>query len=250
MSIKIQSLGHHFGAQVIFKDLSLDLPAGQISVFLGPSGCGKSTLLRLIAGLLPVQEGKIELPKDLLKNAGMVFQEPLLLPWKTASENTCLPLELKKTPDQQRPVKLKEIFSATGLADAEAKFPHELSGGMKMRVSLARALIANPQLLLLDEPFSALDEETREGLQILTRQLFASDHLWAAKKIGVFVTHSITEALFMADQIFVFSKQGKIALHIEGVRGPASEASAEYLNSESFFKLKQLWTPKIREVLK
>jgi NitT/TauT family transport system ATP-binding protein len=198
MLIKALKLTKKYRDQIVFSDLNFSIQQNEFVSILGPSGCGKSTLLKILAGLERTSSGEITQTKDL--NLSVIFQEPRLLPWQTTIENTSLPLTLKKTPD---PGKVKVLLESLGLSQAFAKFPHELSGGMKMRVSIARALISNPSLILCDEPFSALDEITRNQLQLQLRQIFEAE-----KKTVVFVTHSLEEACFLSDRILMFSDLG------------------------------------------
>ena len=180
---------------LLFQALSLKIEPQKLTVFLGPSGCGKSTLLRILAGLQNV-DPRFYLYQDL--KASFVFQEANLLEWKSVAKNIMLPfLLLRKTP----PVELfNEIVSLLNISDCLSKFPSELSGGQKMRVSIARALITEPHVLFMDEPFSALDEPTRlnlqEELKIIQRKL---------KMTILFVTHSFYEAVFLGDRVLVFS---------------------------------------------
>ncbi|MBN8539348.1 MAG: ABC transporter ATP-binding protein [Deltaproteobacteria bacterium] len=187
----------------VLENLNLSILRGQFVCFLGPSGCGKSTVLRLIAGLEKSDSGRVSVQDDRTQGVSFVFQEPHLLPWRTTVENVMLPLELRgRIPSSERFDIAVRALEKVGLGEALQKRPHELSGGMKMRVSLARALVTNPGILLLDEPFAALDEVTRFQLQ--------EDLLkyWDEKKMTVvFVTHSISEAAFLAQRQIVFSKR-------------------------------------------
>lgn len=183
----------------IIRPLTLEIPKGQFVSFLGPSGCGKSTLLRIVAGLEKPDRGSVAC--DEMDRLSFVFQDPLLLPWRTTLENVRLPLELEgKIPSQDHADAAHHALDRVGLADAHAKMPHQLSGGMKMRASLARALVTKPKLLLLDEPFSALDEVTRFRLQEELRGLWHESAMTV-----IFVTHSMSEAAFLADRQIVFS---------------------------------------------
>lgn len=184
------------GDRPILRNFSLSVPEGQFLSLLGPSGCGKSTLLRLFAGLLRPRSGDLHVRSQ---DRSFVFQEPRLLPWRSVRENIELPLELQK----KAPVKTREVMDQVGVSGFQDLFPHELSGGMKQRVAIARALITEPRLLFLDEPFSALDEVTREDLQNL---LLA---LWKERGMTViFVTHSISEALFLSERTVALDGKG------------------------------------------
>ena len=179
--------------------LSLDIPAAQFLAIVGPSGCGKSTLLRMIAGLEKPTGGSIGGSSS---SIAYVFQDAHLLPWRTVLKNVCLPLEFAGVPKPEREKRAADILRSVGLAEAMQQYPAQLSGGMRMRVSLARALVTKPSLLLLDEPFAALDEITRQQLDDMLRRL------WDEQKMTViFVTHSIAEAVFLAERAIVFSKR-------------------------------------------
>ncbi len=181
--------------------LDLDLAAGSFVALLGPSGCGKSTLLRVIAGLDSPDAGSVTLDSTSgAARVAFVFQDAHLLPWRDVLSNAALPLELTGTGAAERRAAARDALDAVGLGDATHKMPHELSGGMRMRVSLARALVTRPNLLLLDEPFAALDELTRQRLDDQLRAL------WAELGLTVlFVTHSVDEAAYLAERAIVFS---------------------------------------------
>jgi NitT/TauT family transport system ATP-binding protein len=186
-------------------DLSVAL--GEIVALVGPSGCGKSTSLRLVAGLEAPTAGRATVAPE-ASPAAFVFQDANLLPWRTIVDNVALPLELAKRPDPDR---VRDAIARVGLNGFEKAYPRELSGGMRMRASLARALVIEPRVMLLDEPFGALDELTRNRLQ---DDLLA---LHAAMGFTVlFVTHSVTEAVWLADRVLVFSKRpGRITATID-----------------------------------
>lgn len=178
--------------------VSLVIPAGQFLALIGPSGCGKSTLLRMIAGLDQPTAGAIQLPAE--SAIAYVFQDAHLLPWRSVRRNVALPLELDGVERAERLARADEAIAAVGLADFAANYPAELSGGMRMRVSLARALVTRPRVLLLDEPFAALDEITRQQLDDQLRSL------WMHRRMTViFVTHSIMEATYLAQRAIVLS---------------------------------------------
>lgn len=180
-------------------DVSFAVAAGEFLSLVGPSGCGKSTALRLIAGLTQANAGAIEWAgtKPAL---GFVFQDAALMPWTTVEKNVRLPLELAGLDDAKIKTRTAEALDLVGLSTFAKSYPRELSGGMRMRVSIARALAAEPSILLMDEPFAALDELTRERLNDELREL------WAAKKLTiVFVTHSIYESVYLASRVVVMS---------------------------------------------
>lgn len=184
---------------------SLSIKRGEFVSLLGPSGCGKSTLLRIIAGLADPSEGAQEWPEGRPETA-FVFQEATLMPWARVIANVALPLRLEGVPHAARNARAEAALAAVGLSGFGRAFPRELSGGMKMRASLARAMTTDPQLLLLDEPFAALDEMSREGLN---DALLA---LWREKNFtAVFVTHSVAESVFLSTRILVMSpRPGRI----------------------------------------
>jgi NitT/TauT family transport system ATP-binding protein len=179
--------------------LTLHVPTGQFVAILGPSGCGKSTLLRIIAGLDRADQGAVAVAS---RNVGYVFQDAHLLPWRNVLTNVSLPLELAGTDKTERLARAARVLRDVGLADFAHRYPAELSGGMRMRVSLARALVTEPGLLLMDEPFAALDEITRQSLDEMLRDL------WRKRPMTVlFVTHSIAEATFLAERAVVLTRR-------------------------------------------
>lgn len=199
-----------FGALHVLGPLSFEVKAGQCVVLLGPSGCGKSTLLAAVAGLQPLKSGSIWSDNHSAA-PGFVFQDPNLMGWADVLDNVALPLALSRMPRSDQKVRARAALDLVGLGDFERARPKALSGGMAMRVALARALVSEPDVLLLDEPFGAIDEIGRRSL---------NDLVHAAKRrsdIGiVFVTHSIEEAVYMADTILVMSQRpGRIIASIE-----------------------------------
>jgi NitT/TauT family transport system ATP-binding protein len=210
-------------------DFDLDVNAGETLTLLGPSGCGKSTVLRLIAGLTPPSVGAIAwADQTARKNLGVVFQDPTLLPWASVFDNVYLPLRLKGESRASARAQIMDALERVGLADFAPALPRELSGGMKMRCSIARALVTNPALILMDEPFAALDEVTRFKL---------NDDLVALKRdLGatiVFVTHSIFESAFLSTRIVVMSKpRGRIVAEIEV--DPVLTRDADFRMSKAF----------------
>lgn len=205
--VEIKSLAKNFRETGrILDGIDLSVKSGEFVSLLGPSGCGKSTLLKLIAGLEKKDGGEIAvtLPDVTAQQSkpsqGFVFQESNLLPWRTVLDNAALPLELTGVRRVEARKRAEEVLHQVGLQDALRLFPVQLSGGMKMRVSVARALALKPQLLLLDEPFAALDEIVRQRLQEDLRSL------WSEMKMTVlFVTHSISEAVFLSERIIMLS---------------------------------------------
>jgi NitT/TauT family transport system ATP-binding protein len=185
------------------KQMSLDVRRGEFLSLLGPSGCGKSTALRIIAGLGAPSSGSIDWPSSQINSRGLpegdvgfVFQEPTLMPWQTVFGNVYLPLRLARVSKADARPRIMETLASVGLADFEKSYPRELSGGMKMRVSIARALVTRPNLLLMDEPFAALDAMTRE---VLRKELL---QMWARRRMAiVFVTHDIDEAVYLSQRV-------------------------------------------------
>jgi len=181
------------------RDVHLDLRRGEFVSLLGPSGCGKSTLLRMIAGLGSPSAGSIVWPSE-AHDLGFVFQDPTLMPWATALANVMLPLKLKSVARGEAEARAAAMLALVGLRGFEQAYPRELSGGMKMRVSIARALVTRPSILLMDEPFAALDEITRHKLN---DDLLA---LWLDRKFTtVFVTHSVFESVYLSQRIVVMA---------------------------------------------
>jgi NitT/TauT family transport system ATP-binding protein len=208
-------------------NVSLDVEAGEFLSVLGPSGCGKSTLLRLIAGLIQPSGGTIESSASKAE-LGFVFQEPTLMPWATALANAALPLKLRGVARSEREARAAEALANVGLKGFERTWPRELSGGMKMRVSIARALVTAPRLLLMDEPFAALDEITRHRLNADLLEL------WQRSQVTVvFVTHSVFESVFLSQRIAVMAaRRGRVLSELSIAEPyPRSESfrtSAEY----------------------
>jgi NitT/TauT family transport system ATP-binding protein len=186
-----------FAAARAVDAVSLTLAAGSLTALVGPSGCGKTTLLRILGGIEPLDAGTLQRAPGAFS---FCFQEPRLLPWATVCHNVALPLRLAGVARAEREDRAREALKLVQLSDAAGLRPHQLSGGMKMRTALARALVGNPRLLLLDEPFSALDEVTRQELDLALRQLWEQ-----ARFTAVIVTHSLPEAAFVAERVLVLS---------------------------------------------
>lgn len=190
------------------EEVSIDIRPGEFVSVVGPSGCGKSTLLRLAAGLEPITEGEIDVRAD---TTSFVFQEATLLEWRTAQKNVELVGELAGVPAAERKARAKEVLDLVGLGGFEQQHPRALSGGMRMRVSIARALVAEPQLALFDEPFGALDEITRLKMQTELQRLFQLKGFAA-----MFITHSMSEAVYLSSRVLVMSgRPGRIVDDIE-----------------------------------
>lgn len=204
-SIEVQHLSKRFTdhARPVFSDLSFSVMPGQSLCLLGPSGCGKTTLLRLLMGLDTPSTGNIHIDPALTGHISYVFQEPRLVPWRTCLENVLLPLELKRNLQATQKAYALQLLDQLGLTERLHHFPGELSGGMQMRVALARALVTQPKIVLLDEPFAALDERTRFRMQDLLLELKSRLQLQY-----VFVTHSIAEAVYLGDLILLLDNSG------------------------------------------
>ena len=203
--VKFTALKKRYGrGPLILDGLDLTVGAGDLVTLIGPSGCGKSTVLKLVSGLNPVTEGTLEVlgttPKRARDRQAFIFQDATLLPWLTARGNAELPLRLRGVPAAERRERAAAMLARVGLEKYAGYYPRQLSGGMKMRVSIARALTLSPQLLLLDEPFGALDEMTRNRLN--EELLLLRDRLGFA---AIFVTHSVSEAVFLSNRIVVMA---------------------------------------------
>jgi NitT/TauT family transport system ATP-binding protein len=213
--VAIQGVSHRFGADgtgvLALDGIDLEVPDGQFLAMVGPSGCGKSTLLSLVAGLRRPSRGTVRCDGEPITapmpgKVGMIFQDANLLPWLTAIDNVAFPLKLRRVVKAERRAAAARMLALTGLAGFEDKLPHQLSGGMKQRVSIARGLVQDPAVLLMDEPFASLDEQTR---MLLGDELL---RIWSeTRKTVLFVTHSLNEAVYLADRVVVLSaRPGRI----------------------------------------
>ena len=199
------------GTFVALDRVSLTVPDHKFVSIVGPSGCGQSTLMQIIGGLTAATTGEVtvdglRITEPRPDQIGIVFQDPLLLPWKSARDNVEFPLALRGEPKEKRRARARELLAMVGLSDFADSFPHQLSGGMRQRVAIARGLVRHPRLLLMDEPFAALDEQTR------TRMWSELLQIWSASRATVlFVTHSLVEAVYLADEVLVMAaKPGRI----------------------------------------
>ncbi len=205
------------GEEILALDgVNLDVEKGEFIAIVGPSGCGKSTLLKAISGLLKPARGYVKIGGKLVTEpfdgVGFAFQSAALLPWRSVIDNVLFPIEMKGLDKKQYIDKAKALIDMVGLTGFEKKYPGELSGGMRQRTALIRALIHDPSLLLLDEPFGALDALTREELNIELQRIWMRE-----RKTSILVTHSISEAVFQADKVYVMSpRPGKI-IHVEKI---------------------------------
>jgi NitT/TauT family transport system ATP-binding protein len=213
--VQVAAVGKSYpnGANVI-EDLSLQAEAGEFVTLIGPSGCGKSTLLRMLAGLTPHSAGEIRIdgmvPANAREVVSFVFQDATLLPWRIVQRNVELAMEFEGKPAAERKRRAAAMLELVGLSEVARHYPRELSGGMKMRVSIARALATSPRLLLMDEPFGALDEITRNRLNEELLRLRA-EQKWTA----FFVTHSVSEAVFLSSRVLIMrARPGRISEEI------------------------------------
>ena len=208
--VVVRGLSKSFKSVVALQDVSLTVGDRQFVTIVGPSGCGKSTLLRLISGLIPATSGEVDVRGRRvtapITDVGMVFQSPVLMPWRTTLDNILFVAEMRGESGSQYKARALELIGLAGLAGFEQRRPHELSGGMQQRVAICRALLLNPPLILMDEPFGALDVITRE------RMGFELEKIWNVTKTTViFVTHSISESVLLSDRIIVMSaRPGRI----------------------------------------
>jgi NitT/TauT family transport system ATP-binding protein len=214
--IEIQNVSKHFVSRdrdrvAALIDVSVSIRRNEFVCLVGPSGCGKSTLLRLVGGLLPVSQGRVMIDgRPVLEpraETGIVFQSPTLLPWASVLDNVLFPLKMMKRIAPDSPGRARSLLKLVGLEDFEGKYPRELSGGMQMRTGICRALVHDPDILLMDEPFSSLDALTREELTLELMRIWREQ-----PKTVLFVTHSILESVMLADRVVVLSpRPGRIA---------------------------------------
>jgi len=227
------------------RDVSLQIMAGEFVCLVGPSGCGKTTLLRLMHGLLEPDSGEVLIdgsrPAAPGPHAGFVFQSFRLLPWRTVLDNVEFPLQIQGIPHAERQLRAREYLRLVGLEDFEHSYPHELSGGMQQRVGLARALALEPQILLMDEPFAALDAQTREFMQIELGRIW--EHLGIAV---VFVTHSLDEALFLADRIVLMGPRPGTVEEVLSVSLPRPRWSYDFRAAAEFLERRAYLWERIR----
>ena len=235
--IVAENLRKNFDGLSVLHNISFKIDSGKIVSFLGPSGSGKTTLLSIVAGLLRPDSGTIQVqgknPVDLLGTGkiSFVFQDDTLLPWRNVFENTILPIELKRKPHENDKKKAKQLLELVDLSDFSESLPHELSGGMKRRVSLARALISNPSFVILDEPFGALDELLRRELMIEFEAIWRRENLTT-----ILVTHSVAEAVFLSDEIHLLSERPAKIFETISIDVPRPRGS-DFFKSEEFQSL-------------
>lgn len=239
--LSIKNLGARYKTQIL-DNISLEVSAGDFVVFVGPSGCGKTSLLNFIAGFNQPHTGTITLDEKLItgpgSDRGVVFQQDALLPWLNIIENVALGLELQGIPRAARESRAKEVLALVDLAGFEQHKVWELSGGMKQRASLARALAANPQVLLMDEPFGALDAFTREQMQALILKVWHK----TGKEV-LLVTHDIEEAVFLASELLLMTpRPGRIVERIRldfGARFASGESARHIKSDPKFIEVRE-----------
>ena len=223
--IDISGVTKHFDDVHALAEINLDIGTGEFVSIVGPSGCGKSTLLRIIAGLVSTH-GRVVKPDK----GAFVFQDSALLPWRNVQKNIELLMELELIPKAERVEKARSALSQVGLTGFEKNYPHQLSGGMKMRLSLARSLVLNPDYLLMDEPLSAVDELTREVLQ---EEIYA---LWKKDKFtAILVTHNVPEAVYLSNRVVIMSPRPGSITHIVDV--PFKNRNQKLRSSNKYHKL-------------
>jgi NitT/TauT family transport system ATP-binding protein len=214
--IMLRGVSKRYKNTAAVENISLTIERGEFVTFLGPSGCGKSTLLKLVSGLSPVSEGQVQVngmtPENAREMMSFIFQDATLLPWRTVEENVGLGLELDYAARPLRRERVAHMLELVRLEHMARSYPRQLSGGMKMRASIARALVSRPRILLMDEPFAALDEMTRDRLNEELLRLYA-EQKWTV----LFVTHSVAEAVFLSTRIVILAPHpGRVAhvLHV------------------------------------
>jgi NitT/TauT family transport system ATP-binding protein len=238
--LRVAGAGICYGDLEVLRDVTFEVEANEIVSIVGRSGCGKTTLLRCVAGLLPLDEGTIHFEGRFvdrpLEGVCMVFQHFGLLPWKNVWNNIAYGLRLRRTPNEVVRRRVAEAIDLVGLRGFERAFPHQLSGGMQQRTGLARALVMQPRLLLMDEPFSSLDAQTREVLQ------FELLRIWDRRHTAMlFVTHSIDEAVLMADRVVVLGDRPAAVRNILEVDLPRPR-TRQTLGTSRFHEIRdQLW---------
>jgi|TARA_B100000378_G_scaffold255917_1_gene233318 NitT/TauT family transport system ATP-binding protein len=237
--ISVLNVTKHFDEVHALSEVDLDIATGEFITIVGPSGCGKSTLLRIIAGLINSTEGSVNKPDTSM--GAFVFQDAALLPWRNVQKNVELLMELESGfSKSERDMKAHDVLNQVGLEGFEKSYPHQLSGGMKMRLSLARSLVLKPDYLLLDEPLSAVDELTREVLQEEIHTLWKEE-----KFTSILVTHNVTEAVYLSNRVVVMSpRPGKIT-HIVDI--PFKKRDQKLRSSTKFHKLVSDISGKLRE---
>jgi NitT/TauT family transport system ATP-binding protein len=249
-ALKIDGVAKVYGATTgtsavrALEPVNLEIARGEFISCVGPSGCGKSTLLNIIAGLLRATRGQVLLEgtplKEPSREIGVMFQSPVLLPWRTVEKNVLLPAEVFGRNDEELRAKARDILQKIGLGDFMGALPSQLSGGMQQRVALARVLTYDPKVMLMDEPFGALDEFTREAMNLELKRIEAESNTTV-----LFVTHNISEAVFLADRVVVMSpRPGRVMGIVDVDLGPTRDI--EVMHDQRFVDL----TFEVRSLLK
>ena len=251
--ISVSSVGKFYpsakgGAVEALHDVSFDVRESEFLSLIGPSGCGKSTLLRIIDGLTPYDGGSVQIGGHPVAGPGpdraMVFQQFSLLPWQTVLDNVMFPLEIRGVPRDERRLRAREQLATVGLSEFEHHYPRTLSGGMQQRVGLARALVVDPQVLLMDEPFGALDSLTRTFLQDELLALWSRD-----RKTVVFVTHAIDEAVYLSDRIVIMGPRPGSVLEVVDVPLPR-DRGADVRETAAFAEVVGHVRHRLRDVIR
>jgi NitT/TauT family transport system ATP-binding protein len=240
MELVAEGIGHAYGDLPVLEGIDLKVGPGEIVVLIGPSGCGKSTMLGILGGLIAPQRGRVYAqgapPADSLNPLTFVFQDFALLPWRTVAGNVALPLEHHPIAAGERRARVATALARLGLAEFRDAYPKQLSGGMRQRVGIARALVVRPAVLLLDEPLSALDAQTRE---LLMEDFLA---LWLDQRVAaVYVTHNLTEAVRLADRIVVMSRRPGRVSAVVPVAIPQRERQGAAAQAELALLAQSLW---------
>jgi len=233
--VRITALKKTFGDLEAIRQLSFDVAAGEFLSVLGPSGCGKSTLLMMIAGLINPSAGEIRIKDAKVagprREIGVVFQSPVLLPWRTVLQNVLFPIELLKLPRPQYRRRALELLRMAKIDEFSGLLPRQLSGGMRQRVAICRALVHDPSILLMDEPFSALDAITRDEMAVELQRIWQAN-----RKTVIFVTHSIREAAFLSDRVLVMGRRPATIIDELAIELPRPRAIA-VTEDETFNRL-------------
>jgi NitT/TauT family transport system ATP-binding protein len=237
----VDGIGHRYGALSVLEDVGFTLRQGEILAIVGPSGCGKSTLLGILGGLLKPTRGSVavvgDLPADTLNPFTYIFQDFALLPWRSVAANVRLPLEHQALSRAARAALVADALARTGLSEFAQALPKQLSGGMRQRVGIARALVVKPAILLMDEPLSSLDAQTRELLMEDFETIWAREHT-----TGAYVTHNLDEALRMADRIMILRRRPGRIREIVAVPVPRQERRGAAAERELHALHEQLWS--------
>jgi ABC-type nitrate/sulfonate/bicarbonate transport system, ATPase component len=239
--VEVRDICKHYGDVEALRGINLDFARGKMTTLLGPSGCGKTTLLKIIAGLIPATSGEIRINGRVVTGPGperaFVFQDFALMPWATVMRNVAFGLELKGVAQAERERIARHYIAEVGLTGFEQKYPHELSGGMRQRVGLARAFAVDADVLLLDEPFSAVDEQNRRKFQEDLLALVERE-----RKTFLFVTHSIEEAVYVSDRIVLFSpRPGRVSRIIEPSIDRSVPPDVIRRNGEYLDTVEEIW---------